>query len=378
MNAPDGRATRLFIPTAAYNFNVAPFFTRWLTTICEDSQMPDGSFAHVAPSVSDMVAGATAWGDAALICTYNIYKAYGDTRVIAAHFPALERLMQWYASKSHGNIPKIGGFGDWLNLGGSASHEGNGYRLLRLPLRLMAEMAHAIGNEEAASRYAKLHEDIKSVFAGFFDPDGYLRGCSQTGYALAFTMDLVPPGLRDKAAAKFADEIKRFNWHLATGFIGTPRLLTGLHAAGRDDLAYRVLLQETYPSWLSRSNSAQRPCGSAGTAGTPDGGFQSIGMNSFNHYAFGSVGEYLYAVVAGIRPQSPGYDTRFPIQPDNWLRLDMGQRRFGLGSRQNRERVEDRRDPVDPGYHHPTEYDRDRPCSRQKRATAARRVALRN
>lgn len=305
--------TQFFIPTASYNFNIAPFFTRWLTTICEDAQHADGSIAHVVPDLG-LGSGATAWGDAALICTYNIYRTYGDTRVIADHFPALERLMGWYASKSKGNIPKIGGFGDWLNLGGSASPQVIDTAYYAYLSGLMAEMAHAIGNEGAASKYAKLHEDIKTVFGGFFDADGTLRGCSQTGYALAFTMDLVPTALRDKAAAKFSHEIERFNWHLATGFIGTPRLLPGLHAAGRDDAAYRLLLQETYPSWLFQVKLGATTMWERWDGWTPDRGFQDRGMNSFNHYAFGSVGEYLYGAVAGIRAESPGYK-KIRIQP---------------------------------------------------------------
>jgi alpha-L-rhamnosidase len=127
-------------------------------------------------------------------------------------------------------------------------------------------------------------------------------------------MDLGPPALREKAAAKYADEVKRFNWHLATGFIGTPRLLPGLHAAGRDDVAYKLLLQETYPSWLFQVKLGATTMWERWDGWTPDHGFQTIGMNSFNHYAFGSVGEYLYSVVGGIRAASPGFDT-IRIQP---------------------------------------------------------------
>ena len=305
--------TQFFIPTAAYNFNVAPFFTRWLTTICEDAQHADGSFAHVVPDLG-LGSGATAWGDAALICTYNIYRTYGDTRVIAAHFAALERLMAWYGTKSKGLVPDIGGFGDWLNLGGSASREVIDTAYYAHLAGLMEEMARAIGNAEAAERYAKLHDDVKAVFAGFFEADGALRGCSQTGYALAFSMDLVPEALREKAAAKFAAEIERFKGHLATGFIGTPRLLPALHAAGRDDLAYGLLLQETFPSWLFQVKLGATTMWERWDGWTPDKGFQDKGMNSFNHYAFGSVGEYLYGSVAGIRADAPGYK-KIRIQP---------------------------------------------------------------
>jgi len=298
--------TQFFIPTAAYNFDIAPFFTRWLTTICEDSQHADGSVAHVSPDLG-LGSGSTAWGDAALICTYNIFRTYGDTRVVAAHFPALDRLMGWYTARSVNFVPKTNGFGDWLNLGGSASADVMDTAYYAYMAGLMAEMAQAIGRTDDAQRYDKLHDDVKAAFAKFFGPDGALKDSSQTGYALAFSMNLVPDDLRQKAAGKYAEEIKRFDWHLATGFIGTPRLLPGLHAAGQDATAYRLLLQETYPSWLFQVKLGATTMWERWDGWTPDRGFQSIGMNSFNHYAFGAVGEFLYSAVGGISPAIPGY-----------------------------------------------------------------------
>jgi alpha-L-rhamnosidase len=300
--------TQFFIKTAAYNCNVDPFFTRWLTTICEDSQHADGSFAHVAPDLG-IGSGSTAWGDAALLCTYRIYQDYGDKRVIAAHFPAMQRYMQFVASKSNHFIPNIGGFGDWLNLGGGASREVIDTAYYAHLADIMSRMAAAIGKTSEADAYAKLHQEVKNAFAGFFEPDGSIKDSSQTGYALAFTMGLVPDELRDKAIEQYSNSVKKFDWHLATGFIGTPRLLPGLHDAGLDDVAYRVLMQETYPSWLFQVKLGATTMWERWDGWTPDRGFQTIGMNSFNHYAFGAVGEYLYGVVGGIAPASPAYKT---------------------------------------------------------------------
>jgi len=300
--------TQFFAPTAAYNFDVAAFFTRWLQT-CEDNQNPNGSFPHVVPDIMGG-GGSTAWGDAALLCTYHIYRAYGDTRVVAERFAAMERYMQWLAGKTTNGISSVGGFGDWLNAGGGAQKEVIDTAYHAHLARIMAEMATAIGRDADAKRYAKLHDDVKAAFARqFVKTDGSLEGCSQTGYALAFSMDLLPSGMRALATARFVDEIKKFDWHLATGFIGTPRLLPALSAAGRDDIAYRLLLTDTYPSWLFPVKNGATTMWERWNGWTPDKGFGDVGMNSFNHYAFGAVGEYLYGGVGGIQAASPGYKT---------------------------------------------------------------------
>ncbi|MEI7955774.1 MAG: family 78 glycoside hydrolase catalytic domain [Verrucomicrobiota bacterium] len=300
--------TQFFAPTAAYNFDVAAFFSRWLQT-CEDDQQADGSFPHVVPDIMGG-GGATAWGDAALLCTYNIYRAYGDTRIVAQRFAAMERYMKWLDGKTKDGISKVGGFGDWLNAGGGASAEVIDTAYHAHLARIMAEMAGAIGRDGDAARYAKLHDEVKAAFVReFLQADGSLKGCSQTGYALAFSLDLLPPDRRGQVALKFVDEVKRFDWHLATGFIGTPRLLPALSLAGRDDVAYQLLFTDTYPSWLFPVKNGATTMWERWNGWTPDKGFGDIGMNSFNHYAFGAVGEYLYGGVGGIKAASPGYKT---------------------------------------------------------------------
>jgi alpha-L-rhamnosidase len=305
--------TQFFIPTGAYNFDVAPFFTRWVTTIAEDSQMPNGSFTHVSPNLG-VGAGATAWGDAALICTYNIYQTYGDTAIIGAHYPAFERYMGFLATKTKDGIAHVGGFGDWLNKGGGAKPEVIDTAYYAYLAGLMSEMGRAIGKTDSANKYAEIHDEEVKAFGSFFQPDGSIPGSSQTAFALAFTMGLVPDNLREAASEKFVGEIARFNGHLATGFIGTPRLLPGLHLAGHDDVAYQLLLQDTYPSWLFQVKLGATTLWERWDGWTPEHGFQTIGMNSFNHYAFGAVGQYLYSVVGGIQADNPGYKT-IRIQP---------------------------------------------------------------
>jgi len=308
--------TEFFVPTAAYNFDVQSFFRRHMVTFCEDAQHSDGSYAVVVPDLGSG-SGGTAWGDAGWICPYNMYRAYGDTNVIADHYASYVRCGQFDgAHASNYVIASLpGDFGDWLNLGGGATSTVMDTAYYAYYAQAMSEMAAAIGNHADAASYASLHSNIVAAFGNFFNPDGsFADGSGQTGYALAFTLNLVPPGLRTQVAQQFANSIASFGNHLATGFIGTPRLLPALHAAGRDDLAYTLLLQQTCPSWLYQVNLGATTMWERWDGWTPGGGFQSVGMNSFNHYAFGSVGQYLYSAVGGINPASPGYETIL-IQP---------------------------------------------------------------
>src|SRR5205814_8222065 len=143
----------------------------------------------------------------------------------------------------------------------------------------------------------------KSCVAG----DGSIMERRPTGSALASTMDLIPAEKRAAAAEKFVKEIEKHNWHLATGFIGTPRLLPALTLAGRNDVAYRLLLTDTFPSWLFQVKLGATTMWERWDGWTPDKGFQDPAMNSFNHYAFGSVGEWMYRTAGGIDTDGPGF-----------------------------------------------------------------------
>jgi alpha-L-rhamnosidase len=299
---------QFFARTGSYNMDVAAFFTKWLVDLVEDSQMKSGGYTHVAPSLSYDDGGGTAWQDAAPICTYTMYRFYGDTRIIQQHWASLSRYMDYLHNTSKDLIRNDKPFGDWLNLGGGAKSEVIGTAYYAYIARIMSEMAAAIDNKEDAAKYAKLADDIKQKFAKeFVAADGSIKESSQTGYALAYTMDLIPNELKTKAADHFAEEIRKKDWHLATGFIGTPRLLPSLTLAGRTELAYRLLLTDTFPSWLYPVTLGSTTMWERWDGWRPDAGFQNPGMNSFNHYAFGSVGEWLYATVAGIQTDGPGF-----------------------------------------------------------------------
>lgn len=305
---------QFFMPTAAYIADVGAFFTKWLVDLVQDSQLADGSWADVAPNV-ELGGGAVAWGDAAIICTYQMYQYYGDTRVIEQHFDRLVKGMDFLESTSENNLRSKLGYGDWVNLGGGAKDEVICTAYYAYLAGLMAEMAQVIGRDKEAVHYTELQPKIREAFIkNFVKEDGSILESSQTGYALAFTMGLIPEALHEQAARRFVEEIEKFDGHLATGFIGTPRLLPGLSLAGRRDVAYSLLMNKTFPSWLYPVTLGATTMWERWDGWAPEKGFQTPDMNSFNHYAFGAVGEYLYREVGGIQSEAPSFK-RIRIAP---------------------------------------------------------------
>ncbi len=306
---------QFFMPTAVYNFDVAAFFSKWLFDLCQDSFVEGKGFADLAPYYGKMGAGNTGWGDAGIVCPYMLYRTYGDTRVIATHYDQMKKHLLTLSATCKNHLRGPGTYGDWLNVGGGAQGEVCGTAYQVYLCTLMSEMAAAIEKSDDAAMFETMAREAREAFvAAFFDEDGSIKKSSQTGYALAFTMGLVPEVLREKAAAQFKSEVEKFKYCVATGFIGTPRLLTGLHAAGLDDAAYRMLLRREYPSWLYPVTLGATTIWERWDGWRPDKGFQDATMNSFNHYAFGSCGQYLYECVGGIFPLEPGYQT-FTVAP---------------------------------------------------------------
>ena len=217
---------QFFMNTAAYGFDVAAFFTKWLVDLNQDSQNPEGAYASVAPDVLSFAgAGATGWADAGIVCPHAIWTFYGDTRVIERHWDSMVRYLDYLERTSKDLIRTQGAYGDWVNLGGGAKSEVIGTAYFAYVARLMSEMAAAIGKEEEARKYDELSKRIgDAFFREFVAEDGSIKESSQTGYALAFTMGLLPENRRAASAERFVEEIESKNWHLATGFIGTPRL----------------------------------------------------------------------------------------------------------------------------------------------------------
>ncbi|MFZ0533617.1 MAG: glycoside hydrolase family 78 protein [Anaerolineales bacterium] len=314
---------QVFIRTAAFNMNVAGFFTKW-TRDLEDAQYPDGAYPAVAPnpSVWSIRDGGPAWADAGVICPWTIYQCYGDTHLLEAHYASMQRFIEFLSQTSQDGLRCYTGytgwlgFGDWLALDGSDGREGGtskeliGTALFAYSSHLLAKIAHILGKGEDAERYDKLSKQVSEAFVKrFVLPDGTLKGGTQTSYVLALQFDLLPQALRAIAAAELVRNIRQRDNHLSTGFVGTPYLNWVLSEVDHLDTAYALLKQTTWPSWLYSVTQGATTIWERWDGWTHDKGFQDPGMNSFNHYAYGAVGAWMYADIGGIDldPEQPGY-----------------------------------------------------------------------
>jgi alpha-L-rhamnosidase len=306
---------QIFTRTASFNMDVAAFFEKWMTDV-QDAQSPEGAFPDVAPllrgsGLIDLRWGAPAWGDAGVIVPWTIYRTYDDTRIVERHYEAMARWMEYLHEANPALIRKNrmgNNYGDWLSPKGDHTPK----HLLATAYwaydaKLMAEMAEATGRYDDASEYRDLNERIKAAFEeAYVSPDGRIEGDTQTCYLLALHMDLLPEDLRSAAAEHLMRNIEREDWHLSTGFVGVGYLCPVLTEAGYTDVAYRLLTNETYPSWGYTIKNGATTIWERWDGWT-EAGFQSPNMNSFNHYSLGSVGEWLYRYVAGIDLGTPGY-----------------------------------------------------------------------
>jgi alpha-L-rhamnosidase len=303
---------QIFVRAACFNMDAAAFFSKWMEDVV-DAQSEGGGFSDVAPRIADLADGAPAWGDAGIIIPWTLYQMYGDIDIIERHYAAMTRWMA-YIHQANPHLLRTkrlnNNFGDWVALDGHTSKELLATAYWAQNARLMADMASATGRPQDATSYQELLSGIKHAFnTAYVYEDGRLEGGSQTAYLLALHMDLLPDELRQRAAAHLVAEIGRNNWHLSTGFVGTPCLWPVLVDTGRLDIAYRLLLDETYPSWGYMIKHGATTMWERWNSWTEEGGLHDPGMNSFNHYAYGAIGEWLFRTIAGIDtdPTQPGF-----------------------------------------------------------------------
>jgi alpha-L-rhamnosidase len=311
---------QVFMKTACLNLDAPAFYTKWLLDLCQDSQRADGGFGDVAPHLGIVGFGNTGWSDAGPVCNWRMYEMYGDTRVLQRHYEALVRHMDYLAKTSKEFIRGTLAYGDWLRLAGPQHSDAIGTAYYYYTATLMVRIAEALGKQEDAAKYRQLAANIRAAFLGnFIKPDGQIVDAKgetgQTFYALAFGLDLVPADMKAKVAAQFVAAIRKQDDHLATGFLGTPFVLFALQKAGHPELAYKLVLNKTYPSWLQQVLWGSTTMWERWDGWRPDKGFQDPGMNSFNHYWLGCVSEWLFTQAAGIDTDGPGF-RQIVIRPE--------------------------------------------------------------
>ena len=298
---------QIFIRTATYNMDVAAFFTKWLVDL-EDAQSPEGGFPDVAPRKVAMGDGTAAWGDAGVICPWTIYEVYGDKRVIERHFESMKKWIAYLKANSKGLLRPAKGYGDWVSIASDTPKDVIATAYFAYSTRLLSKMAAAIGKDKEAKQYEDLFLQIKAAFnEAYVSEDTRIKGETQTCYLLGLYFDLLAPDKRQQAAEHLVERIRAKNWHLSTGFVGLSYLLPTLTETGHLDIAYRLLTNDTFPSWGYSIRNGATTIWERWDGWTEEKGFQDPGMNSFNHYAFGSVGRWLFNTVAGIDTDGPGF-----------------------------------------------------------------------
>jgi len=319
---------QVFAPTAAFNMDVDGFFSKWLKDLAAD-QLDSGSIPFVVPDVlsgSDRpIGGAAGWGDAATVIPWELFLAYGDKRVLEDQYISMRRWVEYEQSRAGADEVWDGDthFGDWLDFFSVGT--GRSYGSTSTDLIATAYFAHStdilrrsaqiLGKDKDTARYGDSFVKIKAAFQRVFvASDGTVGAGTQTAYVLALDFDLVPDELRAAAAQKLAADV-RARGHLTTGFLGTPRLLSVLTRFGYIDEAYLLLNHEQFPSWLYPVKRGATTIWERWDGIKPDGSFEDKGMNSFNHYAYGAVGSWMYQTLGGINidPRAPGY-SHFLIQ----------------------------------------------------------------
>ena len=293
---------QVFVRTATDLADIASFFTKWLVDV-DDAQMPGGAFTDVSPQRGSG-AGTPAWGDAGVICPWTIYQAYGDKRLLEKNLPAMIKWVNWCREHSTNLLrdkDRGGDYGDWLAIGAKTPKDVIGTAYFAYSTHLLARACEALGQRDEAAEYENLFDQIRAAFCqAYVGPDGRIKGDTQCDYAMALKFDLLPVEARARAVRYLADDIAAHGNHLTTGFVGVSYLLPVLSAGGRTDTAYALLLQDTFPSWLFSVKQGATTIWERWNGWTPEKGFESPSMNSFNHYSLGSCGEWIYDTVAGI------------------------------------------------------------------------------
>ena len=302
-----------FVRAAAYNADVAAFLAKWLVDL-DDGQGPEGDFPDVAPRVA-FGAGTAAWGDAGTVCPMTLYEVYNDKQLLEKHYPGMVRWVEYCRKNSKDLLRPATGYGDWLSINADTPKDVLATAWFAESARLAADAARTLGKANDAQRFDDLFRQIRQAFnEAYVAPNGRIKGDTQTCYVLALWFDLLPAKKREAAARRLVDNIHSRGTRLSTGFVGTSLLMSTLSKIGQTPLAYKLLLNETFPSWGFSIRHGATTTWERWDGWTPEKGFQDYRMNSFAHYSFGAVARWMFQTLAGIDTDGPGFQ-RLLIRP---------------------------------------------------------------
>jgi len=297
----------VFWRTGTYNFDIDAFTHKFMLDV-EDAQTPAGAFTDVSPNILGRLEGAPGWGDAGVFIPYAAWLQYGDLTTVKQAWPAMERWMAFilYTNPNYLRQKSLGNnYADWLAPDQNTPKDLIATAYWALIAREMVEMAKALSLPEDAAKYQSQYDHIAAAYrAAYVKEDGTVAGNTQASYLATIATGIAPEAQRAAMVDKAVKDIEAHGNHLTTGFLGTPFLLNVLDENDRSDIAFRLLLSDTYPSWGYMVKKGATTWWERWNGDTGD-----PGMNSYNHYAFGSVMAWVYRRAAGIDTDStgPGY-----------------------------------------------------------------------
>ena len=300
---------QMFSRTAIFNFDVHNFLSKWMKDLAADQQ-PNGMVPYVVPNVLGSNVGAsTGWADAATIIPWNLYITYGDTTILRNQYSSMKSWIKFMTDHSTNNLYNQGfHHGDWLNIFGHDINKPaytDKYLIAQCfyanSVQIIINSAKVLKNTIDEKYYIDLLAKIKKAFVDeYITGNGRLVSNDQTAYALALNFDILPETLRKQAAERLANDIKNRGYQFTTGLLGILYLCPVLTRYGYHDVATKLLMREKYPSWLYPVKMGATTIWERWDGMKPDSSFQDVSMNSFNHYAFGVIGDWMYRDIAGL------------------------------------------------------------------------------
>lgn len=324
---------QIFVGTGIFNMDMAAFFTKWMRDV-RDAQAEDGRFADFSPhpfGKDKIFTGVPGWGDAGIVVPWRVWQQYGDKRILSENLESGKRWVEFIRRNNPDLLWKNkrgNDYGDWLNSdtliyegfpnkGGQVPKEIFATMMFAYAADLVSRMARVLGKDDEAKKHTQLFEDIKAAFnKAYVAGDGRIQGDTQAGYAIALHFDLLSEKMRPLAVKYMLEGIDRYKGHMSTGFHSTYRMMLELTGSGHNDVAYKLINNHTFPSWGYSIENGATTIWERWDGYVKGRGFQNKGMNSFNHYAIGAVGEWMYRVILGINNDDahPAYE-HFALRP---------------------------------------------------------------